>query len=166
MEVKITDSDPGATLGDGEIGMIDVRGDSVFQGYWENSRKDGLRTARGWFAVNGDLGIEEADGRVLIVGRVKDLIIAGGYNIYPKEIESLLDYLIRSDQSALFGVPHPDFGVSVIAAIVPCGDELEMDLIKADLDLKLALFKKPRKYFVLANLPRNTMGKVKKRSYA
>ena len=162
IEVKITDADSGATLGDGEIGIIEVRGDNVFQGYWNMPEKTAEEMREDGFFITGDLGVKEADGRVSIVGRAKDLIIAGGYNIYPKEIEDVLDDLDGIDESAVFGVPHPDFGESVIAAIVPFGDELDIDQIKADLDEKLARFKRPGEYFVLEKLPRNTLGKLQK----
>jgi malonyl-CoA/methylmalonyl-CoA synthetase len=162
IEIKITDADSGATLGDGEIGIIEVRGDNVFQGYWNMPEKTAEEMREDGFFITGDLGVKEADGRVSIVGRAKDLIIAGGYNIYPKEIEDVLDDLDGIDESAVFGVPHPDFGESVIAAIVPFGDELDIDQIKADLDEKLARFKRPGEYFVLEKLPRNTLGKLQK----
>lgn len=162
VEVKVTDAGSGASLGVREIGIIEVRGDNVFQGYWNMLEKTAEELREDGFFVTGDIGTKEADGRVSIVGRAKDIIISGGYNIYPKEIEDLLDDLASIDESAVFGVPHPDFGESVIAAIVPCGDGLDIDQIKAELDHKLAGFKRPREYVVLTNLPRNTMGKVQK----
>ena len=161
-EVKITDAENGATLPDGDIGIIEVRGDNVFQGYWNMPEKTAEELRSDGFFITGDLAIKDPEGRVSIVGRAKDLIIAGGYNIYPKEIEDALNDLDGIDESAVFGVPHPDFGESVIAAVVPIGDDLDIEKVKAKMAKKLARFKLPRAYVVLDELPRNTMGKVQK----
>lgn len=161
-EVKITDADTGSTLNDGEIGIIEVRGDNVFQGYWNMPEKTADELREDGFFITGDLGIKEPDGRVAIVGRAKDLIIAGGYNIYPKEIEDVLNDQVGVKESAVFGVPHPDFGESVVATIVPSGNELDLDEVKAKIDGKLARYKRPLEYCVMEKLPRNTMGKVQK----
>lgn len=119
-------------------------------------------TADGWF-ITGDLVTMAADGRVTIVGRAKDLIIAGGYNIYPKEIESVIDDMPGVEESAVVGVPHPDFGESVVAVIVPkAGSVVTPDQVLAWVAERLARFKHPRAVHVVDALPRNTMGKVQK----
>jgi malonyl-CoA/methylmalonyl-CoA synthetase len=115
------------------------------------------------FFITGDLGIMTEDGRVSIVGRQKDLIISGGYNIYPKEIEDAINDVDGVLESAVFGVPHADFGESVIAAIIlETGASIDGVEIAAQIEPNLARFKHPRTYKILAELPRNTMGKVQK----
>ncbi|MEM8655854.1 MAG: malonyl-CoA synthase [Pseudomonadota bacterium] len=161
-EVIITDPDTGTTLPPGDIGMIEVRGDNVFSGYWNMPEKTAEELRANGFFITGDLGVMEQDGRVSIVGRAKDLIISGGYNIYPKEIEDVLNDIDGVDESAVFGVPHPDFGESVVAALVPASDPLDLDPVKAAVEERLARFKHPLHYVVLDALPRNTMGKVQK----
>ena len=145
------------------IGVLEVRGPNVFAGYWrddEMTRKE--FTADGWFKT-GDLGRIDAEGYVHIVGRAKDLVISGGYNVYPKEVEAELDALAGILESAVFGVPHPDYGEGVTAAVVAkpgaCLSEIDiMDSIKA----RLARYKVPKRIILLEELPRNTMGKVQK----
>ena len=162
-EVRITDSETGAELPRGEIGMIEVRGDGVFQGYWKMPEKTAEELRENGFFLTGDLGTMSDDGRVTIVGRAKDLIIAGGYNIYPKEIEDIINDIEGVDESAVFGVPHADFGESVIAAIVPMeAASFEVDVVQNAVESQLARFKHPRSYVVMDELPRNTMGKVQK----
>ncbi|MCC1494321.1 malonyl-CoA synthase [Cognatishimia sp. F0-27] len=162
-ELRITDPETGALLDKGEIGMIETRGDNVFQGYWNMPEKTAEELREDGFFLTGDLGIEAEDGRVSIVGRAKDLIISGGYNIYPKEIEDVLNDVDAVAESAVFGVPHKDFGESVIAAIVPMpGKTPDIEALKAAAQDALARFKHPRDYVVLDALPRNTMGKVQK----
>ncbi|MBO9397828.1 malonyl-CoA synthase [Shimia sp. R9_2] len=162
-EVKITDPESGETLPHGEIGMIEVRGDNVFQGYWQMPEKTAEELREDGFFITGDLAVMEPDGRVTIVGRAKDLIISGGYNIYPKEVEDVLNDLEGVSESAVYGVPHADFGESVIAALVALpGAELDVEAIKAEVDKRLARFKHPRVYQIMEALPRNTMGKVQK----
>jgi malonyl-CoA/methylmalonyl-CoA synthetase len=115
------------------------------------------------FFITGDLGVTTEDGRLSIVGRQKDLIIAGGYNIYPKEIEDVINDVAGVLESAVFGVPHPDFGESVIAAIIAePGGSLNAETIAAQVETLLARFKHPRRYIMMDALPRNTMGKVQK----
>ena len=163
VELKITDPKTGETLPDGEIGSIEVRGPNVFKGYWQMPEKTAQELREDGFFITGDLGRRDADGYVTIVGRDKDLIISGGYNIYPKEVELLLDDQPGVLESAVIGVPHPDFGESVVAVLVAKkGAELDLDQIAADLGGSLAKFKQPRKLIVLPELPRNTMGKVQK----
>ena len=156
-EVRITVD--GAPLTAGEVGMIEVRGDNVFQGYWNMPEKTKAELREDGFFITGDLGVMDAEGRVSIVGREKDLIISGGYNIYPKEIEDVLNEVPGVTETAVFGVPHADFGESVVAAVV--GDAAEATLQGAANE-KLARFKHPRRYVFMESLPRNTMGKVQK----
>ena len=160
-EVKITDPGTGATLPNGEIGMIEVRGDNVFQGYWNMPEKTAEELRPDGFFLTGDLATQTKEGRIAIVGRAKDLIISGGYNIYPKEVEDVLNDIDGISESAVFGVPHSDFGESVVAAIVARA-ELDLDAVQAHVAAQLAKFKHPRRYIMMDALPRNTMGKVQK----
>jgi malonyl-CoA/methylmalonyl-CoA synthetase len=162
-EVIITDVDSGKTLPAGEIGMIEVRGENVFLGYLNMPEKTREELRENGFFITGDLGVMTEDGRVSIVGRQKDLIISGGYNIYPKEIEDAINDVEGVLESAVFGVPHADFGESVIAAIIlEPGASVDGTAIAAQIEPNLARFKHPRTYKVMAELPRNTMGKVQK----
>jgi malonyl-CoA/methylmalonyl-CoA synthetase len=151
-------------LGSGETGAIQIRGDNVFAGYWRNPEKTREEfTADGWFRT-GDVGVLDADGYLSIVGRAKDLIITGGYNVYPKEIELALDALPGVAESAVVGVPHPDFGEAVTAAVVLAPHSLsptESEIL-AQLKTQLANYKVPKRVFLVAELPRNAMGKVQK----
>jgi malonyl-CoA/methylmalonyl-CoA synthetase len=163
VELKVTDPNTSERLPDGEIGIIEVRGENVFQGYWQMPEKtaDELRT-NGFF-ITGDLGRIDDEGYVQIVGRNKDLIISGGFNIYPKEIEEVLDAQEGVLESAVVGVVHPDFGETPVGVLV-ASSKLRPDLeaIAANLYKTLARFKHPRKLIVVDALPRNTMGKVQK----
>jgi malonyl-CoA/methylmalonyl-CoA synthetase len=159
-EVEITENATPAAYG--EIGMIEVRGDNVFQGYWNMPEKTAEELRATGFFITGDLGVMEPDGRISIVGRQKDLIISGGYNIYPKEIEDVINDVDGVLESAVFGVPHPDFGESVLAAVVLKAGGPTPEQIAAEVTPKLARFKHPRSYIMLDALPRNTMGKVQK----
>lgn len=143
--------------------MIEVRGPNVFQGYWRMPEKTAEELRADGFFLTGDLGLFDAKGYLQIVGRQKDLIIAGGYNIYPKEIEVLLDGLDGVQESAVIGVPHPDLGESVVALVVPePGASPDPEDLIAALAERLARFKHPRKVEIVDSLPRNTMGKVQK----
>ncbi|MEL6450104.1 MAG: malonyl-CoA synthase [Pseudomonadota bacterium] len=162
-EVRLTDPQTGAPLPEGEIGMIEVRGANVFQGYWNMPEKTAEELRDTGFFITGDLGQIGANGYLSIVGRQKDLIITGGYNVYPKEIEDVLNDLPQVKESAVFGIPHPDFGEQIIAALVlEPGAEADLAQVEAVVADKLARFKHPRRYEVLEALPRNTMGKVQK----
>ena len=163
VEVRVTDPESGTLLGTEEIGMIEVRGPNVFQGYWRMPEKTAAEFRADRFFITGDLGKIDADGYVHIVGRGKDLIITGGYNVYPKEVEMEIDAMPGVDESAVFGVSHPDFGEGIIAAVVlkPNATLTEQDVVKA-LDGRLAAYKRPKKVAFMAELPRNTMGKVQK----
>jgi malonyl-CoA/methylmalonyl-CoA synthetase len=147
----------------GEIGDIQVRGPNVFKGYWRMPEKTAEEfTGDGYFKT-GDVGKVDERGYVTIVGRSKDLIISGGYNVYPAEIEGYINEMPGVTESAVVGVPHPDFGeVGVAVLIAKSGADLQPDAIVAELKAKLANFKIPKRCFVVAELPRNTMGKVQK----
>ncbi|KMK66179.1 malonyl-CoA synthase [Puniceibacterium sp. IMCC21224] len=163
IELKITDPATGAELPQGEIGQIEVRGPNVFAGYWQMPEKTAEELRADGFFITGDLGQIDADGYISIVGRNKDLIISGGYNIYPKEIELLLDDQPGVLESAVIGVPHPDFGETVVGVLVPAqGATPDLEAIDAQVRQSLARFKHPRKLVVVGELPRNTMGKVQK----
>lgn len=163
VEVKVCDPDTGAELPQGEIGVLEVRGPNVFKGYWQMPDKTKAELREDGFFITGDLSRIDADGYVQIVGRGKDLIISGGYNIYPKEIEVFLDAQEGVLESAVIGAPHPDFGESVVAVLIPePGVKLDLNAIEAAAKRDLAGFKRPRRIEVLDALPRNTMGKVQK----
>jgi malonyl-CoA/methylmalonyl-CoA synthetase len=145
------------------IGTLQIKGPNVFAGYWQDEQKTRSEfTADGWFKT-GDLGRIDRNGYVHIVGRVKDLVISGGYNVYPKEVESELDEIPGVAESAVFGVPHPDFGEGVTAAVVlEAGASLsEADILNC-VRPRLARYKIPKKILLVDELPRNTMGKVQK----
>jgi malonyl-CoA/methylmalonyl-CoA synthetase len=147
----------------GEIGGIEVRGPNVFKGYWRMPEKTKAEFRPDGFFITGDLGVIAADGYVTIVGRDKDLIISGGYNVYPKEVEDVLNDLPGVAESAVIGVPHPDFGEAVVAVVVPeAGAAPAEDLLIAAAGQRLAAFKRPKRVVVEEALPRNTMGKVQK----
>jgi malonyl-CoA/methylmalonyl-CoA synthetase len=155
--------DEGAALPPGTVGAIEVRGPNVFAGYWRMPEKTRAEfSADGWFRT-GDVGLVDERGYVTIVGRSKDLIISGGYNVYPAEIESVLNELPGVAESAVVGVPHPDFGEAVVAVVVPrAGTSVEADECTKALKAKIANFKVPKAIFVVPELPRNAMGKVQK----
>ena len=163
VDLRITDPDTGTALPQGEIGMVEVRGRNVFGGYWKMPEKTKAELRDNGFFITGDLGQLSDDGYLSIVGRAKDLIITGGYNVYPKEIEDVLNDHPGVLESAVFGVPDADFGEAIIAAIVPePGATVDADAIAAIVGEKFARFKHPRRYDVMTELPRNTMGKVQK----
>ena len=153
----------GRDLPTGEIGGIEVKGPNVFAGYWRMPEKTKEEFTADGFFKTGDVGKIDERGYVTIVGRSKDLIISGGYNVYPAEIEGYINEMSGVAESALVGVPHPDFGeVGVAIVIAKPGASLNGDAIIAALKAKLANFKIPKRCFVVAELPRNTMGKVQK----
>ena len=163
VELKITDPETGETLDEGASGMIEVRGPNVFQGYWQMPEKTAAELREDGFFITGDIGMIDPDGYVHIVGRAKDLIISGGYNIYPKEIELILDEQPGVLESAVIGVPHPDFGEGVVAVLVAApGQTIDCDAVRAAAGERLAKFKQPKALEVVEELPRNTMGKVQK----
>jgi malonyl-CoA/methylmalonyl-CoA synthetase len=164
VEIRITDPDSGAPLTEPDsIGMIEVRGPNVFCGYWRMPEKTAAEFRADGFFITGDLGKRDARGYVYIVGRGKDLIITGGYNVYPIEVEQEIDALPGVNESAVIGVPHPDFGEGVTAVVVPEKNAtIDEGAIRAALEQRLARFKLPKRIVVIDELPRNTMGKVQK----
>ena len=163
IEVLVTDPATGAPLPNGETGVLEVRGPNVFAGYWNMPEKTAEELRDNGFFITGDLGRIDEDGYVHIVGRQKDLIISGGYNIYPKEIELLIDELEGINESAVIGVPHPDFGEAVVAVVVAqSGAETSSADIMAGIKDDLARFKQPKRIDFVESLPRNAMGKVQK----
>jgi malonyl-CoA/methylmalonyl-CoA synthetase len=164
VEIRVTDPETGRELPKGEIGMIEIRGPNVFKGYWRMPEKTASEFRPDGFFVSGDLGQFDKDtGYLRIVGRGKDLIISGGFNVYPKEIELAIDAVEGVRESAVIGLPHPDFGEGVAAVVVPePGAALQESDIQRALQGKLAKFKQPKRVFFVDALPRNTMGKVQK----
>ena len=161
--VRVTGTSGAAEPNADVAGAIEVAGPNVFAGYWQDPEKTrGEFTADGWFKT-GDLGRIDRDGYLHIVGRAKDLVISGGYNVYPKEVEMELDALSGVLESAVFGIPHPDFGEAVTAVIVPQASAAlsEADIINS-LQTRLARYKIPKRVLIVDELPRNTMGKVQK----
>jgi malonyl-CoA/methylmalonyl-CoA synthetase len=160
--VRVVD-DAGSPCPADEIGHIQVRGPNVFKGYWQMPEKTKEEfTADGWFRT-GDVGRIDAQGYVTIVGRSKDLIISGGFNVYPAEVESVLNDMPGVAESAVIGVPHADFGEAVVAVVVArAGSTPDAAALIASLKSRIANFKVPKRVFVVGELPRNTMGKVQK----
>jgi malonyl-CoA/methylmalonyl-CoA synthetase len=153
---------PGVELrigGSEETGVIEIRGPSVFGGYWRMPEKNKEEFTADGFFITGDVGHRDPDGRVHISGRAKDMIISGGYNVYPKEIELILDEMPGVVESAVIGLPHPDFGEGVCAVVIGQGDEAAMI---AECRKQLAAFKTPKRILFVEDLPRNAMGKVQK----
>ncbi|MFK7753624.1 MAG: malonyl-CoA synthase [Sedimentitalea sp.] len=163
VELIITDAKTGAPVPEGEVGQIEVRGANVFKGYWQMPEKTAAELRENGFFITGDLGSIDDQGYVHIVGRDKDLIISGGYNIYPKEIELVLDDQPGVLESAVIGVPHRDFGETAVGILVAeKGAEIDHAAIESAVQTALARFKHPRQLIVVDALPRNTMGKVQK----
>ncbi len=161
--VRVTHRKSGAVEARGCVGTLEVRGPNVFAGYWRDAQKTRAEfTTDGWFKT-GDLGQIDDNGYVWIVGRAKDLVISGGYNVYPKEVEAELEALTGVAESAVFAVPHPDFGEAVTAAVVlkPGATLTEAQLIEA-VRARLSGYKVPKRVLLVAQLPRNAMGKVRK----
>lgn len=162
IDVRISDPESGKPLAAGEIGMIEVRGPNVFKGYWRMPEKTAAEFRPDGFFITGDLGRIDQNGYVSIVGRGKDLIITGGFNVYPKEVESEIDNIEGVVESAVIGLPHPDFGEGVTAVVVCSGKSvLAKDIVKT-LENRLAKFKLPKQVIFVDDLPRNAMGKVQK----
>ena len=161
--LRVTDPETGAPLADGEIGMIEVKGPNVFAGYWRMPEKTRAEFRDDGFFITGDLGRIDDRGYVSIVGRGKDLVISGGFNVYPKEVESEIDQIDGVVESAVIGLPHPDFGEAVTAVVVrETGVDLEEADVCAPLAERLARYKQPKRVIFVDELPRNTMGKVQK----
>jgi len=163
IELRVVDPETGDELPKGDIGSLEVRGPNVFQGYWRMPEKTAEDFRDDGFFITGDIAKFDEDGYITIIGRSKDLVISGGYNVYPKEIETEIDDLDGVNESAVIGVPHPDFGEAVLAVVVPTsGVKLVADQITLPLQKRLAKFKCPKKVVFINALPRNTMGKVQK----
>jgi malonyl-CoA/methylmalonyl-CoA synthetase len=144
-------------------GMIEVRGPNVFRGYWRMPEKTAAEFRQDGFFITGDVGRFDRNGYLFIVGRAKDLIISGGYNVYPVEVETELDALSGVAESAVIGVPHPDFGEGVTAVIVArAGAVLDENTLRAALEQRLAKYKLPKRIVFVNEMPRNAMGKVQK----
>jgi len=163
VDLRVVDAETGTPLARDEIGIIEVRGPNVFSGYWRMPEKTAAEFRPDGFFITGDVGKIDARGYVHIVGRAKDLIISGGFNVYPKEVESEIDALPGVHESAVIGCPHPDFGEGVTAVVVKENDAgLTEAAVIAALEEKLAKFKLPKRVLFAPELPRNTMGKVQK----
>lgn len=163
IEIRIADGESGQLLETGEVGILEVKGPNVFSGYWKMPEKTKEEFRDDGFFITGDLAKIDADGYIHIVGRGKDLIISGGFNIYPKEVELALDEEEEVLESAVIGVPHPDFGEGVVAVIVEKpGKQFDKAKTMENMLVKLAKFKQPKSLVVVDELPRNTMGKVQK----
>ena len=160
VEVRVVD-DASHVCEENEIGCLEVRGPNVFAGYWRMAEKTAAAFRPGGWFVTSDLARLESDGRVILVGRARDLIISGGLNVYPKEVEGALDALEGVKESAVVGAPHPDLGEAVVACVVADGPVDEGEL-RESLRGTLAAFKIPKRVVMVGALPRNTMGKVQK----
>lgn len=162
VELRVTDPENGRILPDGEIGLLEVRGPNVFRGYWRQPEKTAAEFRADGYFITGDLGLIDEAGYVSIVGRGKDLIISGGLNVYPKEVEAAIDALPGVVESAVVAAPHPDFGEAVTAFVVCEAGGPDEAGILTGLGAELARFKQPKRVFVIDALPRNAMGKVQK----
>ena len=163
VNLRITDPETGRAMPHGEIGMIEVKGPNVFVGYWRMPEKTAAEFRADGYFITGDLGRIDGDGYVHIVGRGKDLIITGGFNVYPKEIEEEIDALPGVIESAVIGLPHPDLGEGVTAIVAaPPEAGLQEAAILQVLSTRLAGFKRPKRVLFVDDLPRNAMGKVQK----
>jgi malonyl-CoA/methylmalonyl-CoA synthetase len=163
VEIRVVDAENGAPLSQGEVGLLEVRGPNVFPGYWRMPEKTKAEFRPDGFFITGDVAKIDERGYVHIVGRAKDLVITGGYNVYPKEVESELDAIPGVAESAVIGLPHPDFGEGVTAVVVAeKGAKLSEEEVIGALTERLAKFKQPKRVFFVEELPRNTMGKVQK----
>lgn len=163
VEIRVVDPETKAVLPQGETGVLEVRGPNVFKGYWRMPEKTKEEFREDGFFITGDVVTVDSDGYVQIVGRAKDLIISGGFNIYPKEVELLLDEQEGVLESAVIGVPHPDFGEGVVGVVVAKkGSVVVEEKLLAAIHERIARFKQPKRVFTVDELPRNTMGKVQK----
>jgi malonyl-CoA/methylmalonyl-CoA synthetase len=161
MDARVV-GDDGAELPRGAVGSLEITGPNVFGGYWRMPEKTAEEFRPDGFFITGDLAEMDDEGRVTLVGRGKDLVISGGFNIYPKEIELAIDAIAGVDESAVIGVAHRDFGEGLTAVVVADGTrDLDEDAVLGQLG-DLARFKQPKRVFFVDELPRNTMGKVQK----
>jgi malonyl-CoA/methylmalonyl-CoA synthetase len=164
VEIQLTAPDSGEVLtGTEAVGMIEVRGPNRFAGYWRNPEKTAADIRASGFFITGDLGRFDANGYLLIVGRSKDLIISGGFNVYPKEIEAEIDAIAGVQECTVIGLPHPDFGEAVTAIVISRpGVALTEDSLAAGVKDKLARYKQPKRFLFAADFPRNALGKIQK----
>ena len=163
VSLRIADPETGAVLPDGEIGVIEVKGPNVFAGYWRMPQKTAAEFRADGFFITGDLGRIDERGYVHIVGRGKDLIISGGFNVYPKEVEAEIDAIEGVVESAVVGLPHPDLGEGVTAVVAAGpGSALTETMVLSALSGRLARYKQPKRVLFVEDLPRNAMGKVQK----
>ena len=157
--------DKGNEIERGEVGILEIKGPNVFQGYWCMPEKTAEEFRDDGFFITGDMATMDQEGRISIVGRAKDLVISGGYNVYPKEVENAIDEIDGVKESAIIGVPHPDFGEGVTAIIIKeSHSDITEENVMSYLKEKIARFKQPNKIFFLDELPRNTMGKIQKKA--
>jgi malonyl-CoA/methylmalonyl-CoA synthetase len=165
LEVRVADPETGRPLAQGEVGVIELKGPNVFKGYWRMPEKTAEDFRADGFFITGDLSFVDPDGYFTISGRAKDLIISGGFNVYPAEIENALDALPEIAESAVIGLPHEDLGEAVTAIIVARkGAAIDEAALRAALEPVLARFKLPKRIVTRAELPRNAMGKVQKKA--
>jgi malonyl-CoA/methylmalonyl-CoA synthetase len=163
VQLRIVQQETGTLADVDDIGIIEVKGPNVFEGYWRNAEKTAEEFRSDGFFITGDLGKIDARGYVHIVGRGKDLIITGGFNVYPKEVEDEINACAGVMESAVIGLPHADFGEAVTAIVIPeAGSKVDAVLILSTLEGRLAKFKTPKKIIFENELPRNAMGKVQK----
>jgi malonyl-CoA/methylmalonyl-CoA synthetase len=163
VEVRIVDAESGKPLAQGEIGAIEVRGPNVFKGYWKMPEKTAAEFRPDGFFITGDVGRIDADGYVWIVGRAKDLIITGGYNVYPAEVEGEIDAVAGVAECAVIGLPDRDFGEAVTAVVARrSGASVDAKAVSAALESRLARYKLPKRIYFVPALPRNAMGKIQK----
>jgi malonyl-CoA/methylmalonyl-CoA synthetase len=161
VEVRIAGVD-GCELQPDQAGIIEVRGPNVFKGYWRREHRLSDDFTTDGFFITGDIGIMDKQGRLSILGRARDVIISGGLNVYPREVERAIDALPGTIESAVIGVPHPDFGEAVVAVIVASAEAPQEHEIIGELARSLANFKLPKRVYVVSELPRNAMGKIQK----
>ena len=164
IKIRITDTEKNHKMASEKIGMIEIKGENVFEGYWKMSDKTKESFTDDGYFVTGDLGKFSSDGYLSIIGRNKDLIISGGLNIYPKEIEVIIDGINNVKETAVIGVTHKDFGEAVVAVVVADREKVSESSIMEIVQTKLAKFKQPKKIIFVNALPRNAMGKVKKQN--
>ena len=163
IEIRITDPETGVVLPQGEIGMIEVRGPNVFKGYWRMPEKTKAEFREDGYFISGDLGYIDPRGYIYISGRGKDLIISGGFNVYPAEVEAAIEALPGVAECAVIGVPHADFGEGVVAVVTTkLGATLDEKQMLQALGSELAKYKLPKRILLADSLPRNAMGKVQK----
>jgi len=164
VDVRVTNPATGEQVLVHEVGVVEVRGPNVFKGFWRDAEQTAATVRDDGYFVTGDLGYLDAQAYLTLVGRQKDLIISGGLNVYPAEVESVIEELDEVSESAVIGVPHEDFGEAVVAVIAPKPNiRVDADAVRAHLKTRLAKYKQPKKIYFVPDLPRNSMGKIKKK---